>query len=101
MRAYRRGAADYAAMVQLERYGKRVANVPTREIATVIARYVYPGRALGGAAATVEAGGYPMDPQARLDLADIERQVDWLKEQRLIDKSVVRAISSIPASPGK
>ncbi|HVZ51205.1 MAG TPA: ABC transporter substrate-binding protein [Pseudolabrys sp.] len=88
VRAYRRGAADYAQMVRYERGGKRVANVHTREIATIIARYVYPGRPLGEAATTVEAGGLPMDPQARLDLADIGRQIEWLKTQGLIDKSV-------------
>src|SRR5690348_16923834 len=88
VRAYRHGAADYSAMVQLDRYGKRIANVATREIATVIARYVFPGRALGRAAATVETGAYPMDPQAKLDVADIERQVDWFKSQKLIDGGV-------------
>ena len=88
VRAYRRGAADYAPMVRYERGGKRVANVQTREIATIIARYVYPGRPLGEAATTVEAGGFSMDPQARLDLADIARQIEWYKAQGLIDKSV-------------
>ena len=88
VRAYRRGAATYSAMVKLDRYGKRVANVSTRELATVIARYVYPGRELGRAAGTVEVGAYPMDPQASLNTADLERQVAWLKEQKLIDAGV-------------
>ena len=88
VRAYRRGAANYSAMVKLDRYGKRVANVSTRELATVIARYVYPGRELGRAAGTVEVGAYPMDPQASLNTADLERQVAWLKEQKLIDAGV-------------
>ena len=86
--AYRRGAADYSAMVQLDRYGKRISNVGTRELATVIARYVSPGRELGRAAGTVETGAYPMDPQAKLNIADVERQVAWLKEQKLIDAGV-------------
>ncbi len=91
VRAYRRGAADYAQMVRYERGGKRVANMRTRELATVIARYVYPGRPLGEAAATVEAGAFYMDPQARLDTADIERQVEWYKAQGLIEKNVEAA----------
>jgi NitT/TauT family transport system substrate-binding protein len=74
--------------VQVDRYGKRLSNVATRELATVIARYVYPGRQLGRAAATVEASAYPMDPQAKLDLADLERQVAWFKAQKLIDDTV-------------
>jgi NitT/TauT family transport system substrate-binding protein len=88
VRAYRRGAADCSGMVRLDRYGKRVTNVATRDLATVIARYAYPGRELGRAAGTVEAGAYPMDPQARLNTADLERQVAWLKEQKLIDAGV-------------
>jgi len=91
VRAYRRGAADYAQMVRYERGGKRVSNLRTRELATVIARYVYPGRPLGEAATSVEGGGFSMDPQARLDLADIARQVEWYKAQGLIDKNVEAA----------
>jgi NitT/TauT family transport system substrate-binding protein len=30
-----------------------------------------------------------LDPQARLDAADVERQVEWYKSQSLIDSSVV------------
>jgi NitT/TauT family transport system substrate-binding protein len=87
VRAYRRGAADYATMVQLDRQKKRVSTVQTREVATVIARYVYPGRPLGRAAAAVEFGAFPNDPNARLDLADLARQVEWYKAQKLIDAS--------------
>jgi len=88
VRAYRRGAADYAAMVRLDRYSKRVANMRTRELATIVARYAFPGRPLGDAAATVESGAFYMDAQARLDFVDVERQVEWLKAQGLIEKSV-------------
>lgn len=84
LRAYRRGAADYAPLVQLDRQKKRVSTVETREIATAIARYAYPSRPLGRAAGTVESGAYPMNPQARLDLADLARQVEWYKAQKLI-----------------
>ena len=87
VRAYRRGAADYATMVQLDAHKKRVSTVQTREVATVIARYVYPGRPLGRAAAAVEFGAFPNDPNARLDLADLARQVEWYKAQKLIDAS--------------
>jgi NitT/TauT family transport system substrate-binding protein len=88
VRAYRHGAVDYTGMVQLDRYGKRISNVATREVATIIARYVYPGRQLGRAAATVEASAYPMDPHAKLDVADLERQVAWFKAQKLIEDGV-------------
>jgi len=87
VRAYRRGAADYAAaLLRHERYGKRVSDAKSREAATIIARYVYPGQSSG--IATVEASAYFMDPQARLDFADIARQVEWYQAQGLVDKSV-------------
>lgn len=84
VRAYRRGAAEYASMVQLDRQKKRLSTIATREIATVIARYAYPGRPIGRAAGTVESSAYLMDAQAKLDLADLARQVEWYKAQKLI-----------------
>jgi NitT/TauT family transport system substrate-binding protein len=88
VRAYQRGATDYWTMVRVDPYGKRIANAKTREVATIIARYVYPGQPIGSAAATVEMGAYYMDPQARLEFADIERQVEWYKAQGLIEQTV-------------
>ncbi len=85
VRAYRRGAADYAGMLQLDRAGKRVLTVSTREIATIIARYAYPGKPLGRAAASVEMDAMPIEPGARLDLADLARQVEWYRGQKLIE----------------
>jgi NitT/TauT family transport system substrate-binding protein len=102
VRAYRRGAADYATMVQLDRYGKRISTVKTREIATVIARYVFPGRSLGRAAASVESGAFAMDPQARLDIADIGKQIAWFKSQKLIDAGVdARTVVDTSFGPGR
>jgi NitT/TauT family transport system substrate-binding protein len=87
VRAYARGVADYAAaLLRKDRYGKRVFDAKTRAAATAIAYYVYPGSA--GGAGVVEANVYFMDPRARLDAADIARQVAWYKAQGLIDKTV-------------
>jgi NitT/TauT family transport system substrate-binding protein len=85
VRAYRHGAADYAAMLQLDRGGKRVLTTSTREIATIIARYAYPGKPLGRAAASVEMDALPIEPGARLDIADLARQVEWYRGQKLIE----------------
>lgn len=86
LRAYRRGAADYSAV--MSRYGlggKLVSNVKSRKAAAEIARYVYPGTTLRAAAITaVEEGAYYMDPQVRLDTADLARQFDWFKAQGLV-----------------
>jgi NitT/TauT family transport system substrate-binding protein len=57
-------------------------------MAAKIARYVFPGRPLDTAGATVEAGIYNMDRDARLDLADIARQVAWYQSQSLIGKGI-------------
>jgi NitT/TauT family transport system substrate-binding protein len=89
VRAYRRAAAEYAAVfLHNDRFGKRVTNARTREMAAKIARYVFPGRPLDTAGATVEAGIYNMERDARLDLADIARQVAWYQSQALIDKDI-------------
>jgi NitT/TauT family transport system substrate-binding protein len=88
MRAYRRGAADYAAaLLRKDRSSKRISDIKSTEAATTIARYVYPDRGTD-AAATVELGAYYIDPQARLDVADVARQIAWYKSQGLIDKAV-------------
>ncbi len=87
LRAYRRGAAEYtAALMRRDRYAKRVTDVTSQAAAKAIAQYVYPGQT--SAIAALEAGLYFVDAQARLDSADIERQVAWLKSQNLIDSSV-------------
>jgi NitT/TauT family transport system substrate-binding protein len=88
VRAYRRGADDYAAaLLRKDRNSKRTSDTKSHEAATTIARYVYPNRG-ESAAATVEASAYFIEPQARLDVADIERQIAWYKSQGLVDKSV-------------
>jgi len=84
VRAYRRGAADYAGMLQLDRSGKRMFTIGTREIATIIARYAYPGRPLGRAAASIEATALPINPSAELDADELARQVEWYRAQKLI-----------------
>jgi NitT/TauT family transport system substrate-binding protein len=89
VRAYRRAAGEYAAVyMHNDRFGKRVTNARTREMSAKIARYIFPGQALESAAGTVEAGIYNMDREAKLDLADLARQVAWYKSQSLIGNDV-------------
>ena len=88
VQAYRRGAADYAeALLRKDRSSKRVSDFKSKEAATTIARYVYPDRGTE-AAVTVELGAYYIDPQARLDVADVARQIAWYKSQGLINQAV-------------
>jgi NitT/TauT family transport system substrate-binding protein len=87
VRAYRRAAADYnITLMRKDKYGKRVSNAQSRETATAIARYVFPGRSTGASA--VEADAFYIDAQARLDADDIARQVEWYRAQGLLDRSV-------------
>ena len=88
VKAYRRGVADYAAaLLRKDVHSKRTSDLKSHEAATTIARYVYPDRGEGGAA-TVEASANFIEPQAQLDLADIERQIEWYKAGGLVDKKV-------------
>lgn len=88
IRAYRRGIADYASMLRLDRYKKRVTDEKSQAAAATIARYVYPGRTPAAAVPTVEVGAFYIEPQAVIDTADIERQIAWYKAQGLIDAGV-------------
>jgi len=86
--AYRRGVTDYsAALLRIDRHYKRTSDDKSHEAAMTIARYIYPDRRENGAA-NVEVAAYFIDPQARLDLPDIERQIAWYKAQGLVDKNV-------------
>lgn len=85
LRAYRRGAADYSAV--MSRYGlggKLISTIKSRKAAGEIARYVYPGTARAAAVNAVEEGAYYMDPKARLDFTDLARQFNWFKAQGLV-----------------
>jgi NitT/TauT family transport system substrate-binding protein len=89
LRAYRRGAAAYAAaLLRHDSYGKRVFDAQTRAAAAAIGLYLYPGHAAGETAPLVAGAAYFMDAQARLDLSDLARQLAWFKAQGLIDKRV-------------
>ena len=92
LRAYRRGATDYnMALMRRDKYTKRVMDATSQAAAASIARYVFPGKtgkAAADAAEAVQASAFYMEPQARLDLGDIERQIDWHKAQNLIDRTV-------------
>ncbi len=87
VRAYRRGVADYAAaLLRRDRFAKRVSDSSSQDAAGIIARYVDPDHST--AAAVIEAGAPFIDPNARIDIADIERQLAWYKAQTFVDRTV-------------
>jgi NitT/TauT family transport system substrate-binding protein len=86
VRAYVRGAADYAAaLLRRDRYHKRVTDAASQSAAALIARSVYPDHPASRAVPVVEQTAMAVDPQARLDAADIARQIAWFKTQTLVD----------------
>lgn len=88
LRAYRRAAAEYYTnFMRHDRFGKRMSDAKSQALAAKIARYVFPGRAKS-AADELEAGLYYMERDAKLDSADIARQVAWYQSQNLVEKSV-------------
>lgn len=89
LRAYRRGAADYAAaLVRHDSSGKRRSDEISERAAAEIAHYVHPDLDGERARFAVEGAAYFMDAEARLDFADVERQVNWYKAEGLISKQI-------------
>jgi hypothetical protein len=77
LRAYRRGAADYAALLRNDSSSKCRSDEISERAATEIAHYVHPDLDGERARYVVEGAAYFMDAEARLDFADVARQVDW------------------------
>jgi NitT/TauT family transport system substrate-binding protein len=100
VRAYRRGVADYAAaLLRHDRFAKRVSDSKSRDAAAAIARYVYSDVSTG--ATIVEASAPFVDPKARIDVADIERQLAWYQARGFVEKTVdARAIVDLSFTAG-
>ena len=89
VKAYQKGASDYAgAFMNKDPAGKRVFDAASDSAAKLVAKYVYPSEPEEKAVALVKASAFPADPLARIDVADIYKQIAWMKEQNLVDASV-------------
>ena len=90
MRAYRRGAADYAAaLLRKDAHGKRIVRRQNRtKLRTKIARYVYPGRGDGGAATGRGRALISSTAGAARCRPISSGRCAWYKAQGLIDKDV-------------
>lgn len=89
LRAYRRGVADFhSAFLRRDKYSKRISNTQSQQAAKILAFYIQPHAAVDEAAALLEGDVQYMDPQARLDTADIGARIAWYQAQGLIDKAV-------------
>lgn len=94
VRAYQRGCADYAeAFMKKDAAGARVFDAATDAAAKIITKYVYPTEPEDKGAALVKASAFPADPQARLDISDIYKQIAWMKGEKLVDEKVDPAMT--------
>jgi len=71
LRAYKKGLGDYSRIV-LDPASDRA-----RDAALIVAAYVYPDLAPEIAATKVLGAALYVDPTGQMDIADIERQIDW------------------------
>jgi NitT/TauT family transport system substrate-binding protein len=89
VRAYQKGAADFAAaLLRRDDSGNRQFNAASHEAAELIAKHIYPGEPAEKAVKLVESSTFYIDPRARLDVGDIYAQIAWYKSQGMVDKSV-------------
>jgi NitT/TauT family transport system substrate-binding protein len=89
VRAYQQGLADYAAAFErMDANGARAFDETSQKAAVDLAKYVYPSDAPETGAKKVIASAFYVDPQGRLDIADIYKQIAWMKEQELVNSAV-------------
>ncbi len=87
--AYRKGLKDYgAALLRVDASGQRLADDTATAAARQIGKYVYPSDTPEEAGKKVIASAPYCDPEGRIDVADIERQIAWYKSEKLVDAAV-------------
>lgn len=89
VRAYQKGMADYHdALLRLDAKGEKIVDDKTKAAATIIGKYVYPTDAAEAAITKVVQSAVYVDPKAKIDVADIEKQIAWYKKEKLVDANV-------------
>lgn len=84
VRAYQKACADYAAaFLQRDASGKRVFGAKADALIPILQKYVQPRPSRARVLASVSY----IDPQARLEVADIYRQVAWYQKMGMVDRS--------------
>jgi NitT/TauT family transport system substrate-binding protein len=84
IRAYAKGIADFNR-VMLD----PAADAAEKEAMTrIIHKYVYNDRPYEKAAPSIQAGAMYLNEGARLNLTDVEKQVNWFKDAKLVPESL-------------
>lgn len=89
VRAYRRGASEFVAdALRRDAFAKRILDARSRAMSELVGRFVFPKLDPEQARQAVQNWSYYIDPQVKLDLADLTKQVEWFKAQGLIERKI-------------
>jgi NitT/TauT family transport system substrate-binding protein len=89
VRAYQKGNADYAkAFLRTDAKGDPVVDDDTKSAASLIARHIYPNDAVDAAVPKLTSSAVFIDASAKLDPAEIDRQIAWYKSEKLVAETV-------------
>jgi len=84
LRAFSKGAADFnAALVD-----KTAGDVAAQDMVKLIHKYVYADRPFEKAAKSIRNGAMRISPNAALNLASVQDQLDWFKSEKLIKDTI-------------
>ena len=89
VRAYARGLKDYNdALLRKDAQGNRMTDDAAMKAGAEIGKYVYASDQPADAAKKVIGSAVYCDPNGKIDLADVEKQIAWYKSEKLVDASV-------------
>jgi len=84
LRAFSKGAEDFnAALVD-----KTAGDVAAQDMVKLIHKYVYADRPFEKAAKSIRNGAMRISPNAALNLASVQDQLDWFKSEKLIKDTI-------------
>lgn len=88
LRAYVKGLQDYAVLNEPADESDAGHSARARDVAAIIARYVYPHEDSDSGVRKVRQSAYYVDPTGRVDVEDIGRQIRWYREQGLVRDNI-------------
>ena len=83
--AYQKGNAAYAqALLRRDANGDLIVDDQARAAARMLVPYIYPSDHSEGAVDNVLAAVVFVDPEGRVDAAEIDSQIRWYQQQKLV-----------------
>jgi len=84
VKAYARGIAEFNRVM----LDPKADPAEKEALTKIIHKYVYKDRPYEKAAPSIQAGAMYLNEGARLDLTDVEKQVNWFKNAKLVPQSL-------------